>query len=161
MAYHQERGVDVRMARIFNTYGPRLRPGDGRVVSNFIVQALQGEDLTIYGDGLQTRSFCYVDDTVRALLLLMDGAHLGPINVGNPGEHTMLALAEMILRLTGSRSRLVFRPLPQDDPKRRCPDIGRAKALLGWEPEVALEDGLRRTIEHFRGVLGMRSVTVA
>ena len=161
MAYHRERGVDVRMARIFNTYGPRLRPGDGRVVSNFIVQALQGEDLTIYGDGTQTRSFCYVDDTVRALMLLMDGEHLGPINVGNPGEHTMLELAEMVLRLTGSRSKLVFRPLPEDDPRRRCPDIGRARSLLGWQPEVELEDGLRRTIAHFRGLLGQRSVTVA
>jgi len=161
MAYHQERGVDVRVARIFNTYGPRLRPGDGRVVSNFIVQALQGEDLTVYGDGTQTRSFCYVDDTVKGLMRLMEGEHVGPINIGNPGEHTMLELARMILGLTGSRSRIVFRPLPQDDPRRRCPDITRAKTLLKWAPEVPLEDGLRRTIEHFRGVLGERSVTVA
>lgn len=161
MAYRQERGVDVRIARIFNTYGPRLRPGDGRVVSNFIVQALQGEELTLYGDGQQTRSFCYVDDTVDALLRLMDSEHVGPVNIGNPGEHTMLALAQTILRLTGSRSRLTHRPLPQDDPRRRCPDIARAKAWLGWQPEVTLEDGLRRTIEHFRGMLGERSVTVA
>jgi UDP-glucuronate decarboxylase len=140
MAYRQQRGVDVCMARIFNTYGPRLSPGDGRVVSNFIVQALQGDDLTIYGDGQQTRSFCYVDDTLRGLLLL---------------------LAEMVLRLTGSRSRLVFMPLPQDDPRRRCPDISLAKSMLGWQPEVELEDGLQRTIHHFRGLLGARSVTVA
>ena len=161
MAYRQQRGVDVCMARIFNTYGPRLSPGDGRVVSNFIVQALQGEDLTIYGDGQQTRSFCYVDDTLRGLLLLMDGGEVGPINIGNPGEHTMLELAEMVLRLTDSRSRLVFMPLPQDDPRRRCPDISRAKSVLGWQPEVALEEGLQRTIHHFRGLLGARSVTVA
>jgi UDP-glucuronate decarboxylase len=161
MAYRQQRGVDVCMARIFNTYGPRLSPGDGRVVSNFIVQALQGDDLTIYGDGQQTRSFCYVDDTLRGLLLLMDSGELGPVNIGNPGEHTMLELAEMVLRLTGSRSRLVFMPLPQDDPRRRCPDISLAKSMLGWQPEVELEDGLQRTIHHFRGLLGARSVTVA
>jgi UDP-glucuronate decarboxylase len=147
--------------RIFNTYGPRLSPGDGRVVSNFIVQALQGDDLTIYGDGQQTRSFCYVDDTLRALLLMMDSGETGPVNVGNPGEHTMLELAEKVLRLTGSRSRLVFKPLPQDDPRRRCPDISLAKSMLGWRPEVDLEDGLQRTIHHFRGLLGARSVTVA
>jgi UDP-glucuronate decarboxylase len=161
MAYRQQRGVDVCMARIFNTYGPRLSPGDGRVVSNFIVQALQGDDLTIYGDGQQTRRFCYVDDTLRGLLLLMDSGELGPVNIGNPGEHTMLELAEMVLRLTGSRSRLVFMPLPQDDPRRRCPDISLAKSMLGWQPEVELEDGLQRTIHHFRGLLGARSVTVA
>ncbi|MCE4553135.1 UDP-glucuronic acid decarboxylase family protein [Roseateles cellulosilyticus] len=161
MAYRQQRAVDACMVRIFNTYGPRLSPGDGRVVSNFIVQALQGEDLTVYGDGHQTRSFCYVSDTLHALLLMMDSGETGPVNVGNPGEHTMLELAELVLRLTGSRSRLVFRPLPQDDPRRRCPEISRAKALLGWQPEVALEDGLQRTIHHFRGVLGVRRVTVA
>ncbi|WP_377154304.1 UDP-glucuronic acid decarboxylase family protein [Roseateles sp. UC29_93] len=161
MAYHREQGVDVRLARIFNTYGPRLRPGDGRVVSNFIVQALQGEALTVYGDGGQTRSFCFVDDTVRALIRMMDGPHIGPINVGNPGEHTMLALAEMVLRLTGSRSPLVFMPLPEDDPRRRCPDIDLARTELGWQPEVSLEDGLTRTIEHFRAVLGVRRQTVA
>ncbi|WP_343628270.1 UDP-glucuronic acid decarboxylase family protein [Roseateles sp.] len=161
MAYRQERGLDVRIARIFNTYGPRLRPGDGRVVSNFIVQALQGEDLTVYGDGRQTRSFCYVDDTVRGLMRLMDGEHVGPVNIGNPGEHTMLDLAKRILAMTGSRSRVVHRPLPQDDPRRRCPDITRAGELLDWRPEVSLEDGLQRTIDHFRDVLGARSVTVA
>lgn len=161
MAYHHERQVDVRIARIFNTYGPRLRPGDGRVVSNFIVQALQGQDLTVYGDGQQTRSFCYVSDTVRALMLLMEADERGPVNVGNPGEHTMLDLAEQILRLTGSRSRLVFRPLPQDDPRRRCPDIDRARERLGWEPTVSLEEGLTRTIHHFRALLGQQRVIVA
>jgi UDP-glucuronate decarboxylase len=161
MAYRQERGVDGCLARIFNTYGPRLRPGDGRVVSNFIVQALQGDDLTIYGDGQQTRSFCYVDDTLRALMLLMDSPHVGPVNVGNPGEHTMLDLAEHILRLTGSRSKLVFLPLPQDDPRRRCPDITLAGSLLDWRPEVTLEDGLQRTVHHFRELLGAQRVIVA
>ncbi|KQW43257.1 MULTISPECIES: UDP-glucuronic acid decarboxylase family protein [unclassified Roseateles] len=161
MAWRQQHGVDVTMARIFNTYGPRLSPGDGRVVSNFIVQALQGDDLTVYGDGQQTRSFCYVDDTLRGLLALMDSSEIGPINIGNPGEHTMLQLAEMVLRLTGSRARLVFKPLPQDDPRRRCPDISLARERLGWQPEVALEDGLQRTIHHFRGLLGARRVTVA
>jgi UDP-glucuronate decarboxylase len=161
MDYRQQRAVDACMVRIFNTYGPRLSPGDGRVVSNFIVQALQGEDLTVYGDGQQTRSFCYVDDTLRALLLMMDSGETGPINVGNPGEHTMLELAELVLRLTGSRSRLVFKPLPKDDPRRRCPDIGLARERLGWQPEVTLEDGLQRTIHHFRELLGARRVTVA
>jgi UDP-glucuronate decarboxylase len=161
MAYRQQRGADACMVRIFNTYGPRLSPGDGRVVSNFIVQALRGEDLTVYGDGQQTRSFCYVSDTLRALLLMMDSGESGPINIGNPGEHTMLELAELVLRLTGSRSRLVFRPLPQDDPRRRCPDIGLAKARLAWQPEVGLEEGLQRTIHHFRELLGAQRVTVA
>lgn len=161
VAWRQQHGVDATMARIFNTYGPRLRPGDGRVVSNFIVQALQGEDLTVYGDGRQTRSFCYVDDTLRGLLALMDSAEAGPINLGNPVEHTMLELAEQVLRLTGSRSRLVFRPLPQDDPRKRCPDISSARARLGWQPEVELEDGLQRTIHHFRDLLGARRITVA
>ncbi|MFO1338477.1 MAG: UDP-glucuronic acid decarboxylase family protein [Burkholderiaceae bacterium] len=161
MAYRRERGAEVRLARIFNTYGPRLRPGDGRVVSNFIVQALRGEDITVYGDGQQTRSFCYVDDTVRALMLLMDGEHVGPVNVGNPGEHTMTELAERVLRLTHSRSRLVFLPLPGDDPKRRCPDITRARTLLGWQPEVGLDEGLERTAHYFRALLGLRRVAVA
>lgn len=161
MAYRQQRGVDVCMARIFNTYGPRLRPGDGRVVSNFIVQALQGEPLTVYGDGQQTRSFCYVSDTLRGLLALMDSDEVGPLNLGNPGEHTMLELAELVLRLTGSRSPLVFRPLPRDDPRRRCPDITQATQRLGWRPEVGLEEGLERTIHHFRTLLGVQRVTVA
>jgi UDP-glucuronate decarboxylase len=161
VAWRQQHGVDACMVRIFNTYGPRLRPGDGRVVSNFIVQALQGEDLTVYGDGQQTRSFCYVSDTLRGLLSMMDSGAAGPVNIGNPGEHTMLELAERVLRLTGSRSRLVFRPLPQDDPRRRCPDISLARSSLGWQPEVTLEEGLQRTIHHFRELLGARRVTVA
>jgi UDP-glucuronate decarboxylase len=149
-AYHRQRHVPIRVARIFNSYGPRLRPGDGRVVSNFIVQALAGEPLTVYGDGEQTRSFCYVDDTVEGLLRMMDAAVEGPINIGNPSEHTVLELAEKVLRLTRSRSRLVRRPLPADDPQRRRPDIARARHHLGWEPKVALDDGLERTIDYFR-----------
>jgi len=152
-AYAQERGVDLRVARLFNCYGPRLRPGDGRVVSNFIVQALGGEPLTVYGDGLQTRSFCFVSDTVRGLLAVMDSEVHVPVNLGNPDEHTVLALAQRVLRLTGSRSELVFRPLPTDDPVRRRPDIGRALERLGWRPEVALDEGLRQTVEHFRETL--------
>lgn len=154
-AYHHERGQAIRVARLFNSYGPRLRPGDGRVVSNFIVQALRGEPLTVYGDGQQTRSFCYVDDTVEGLLRLMDADIEGPINIGNPREHTVLELAELVLRLTGSRSPLVRKPLPPDDPQRRRPDIGRARRHLDWEPRVALEDGLRMTIEWFRRELGL------
>ncbi|MGE5384571.1 MAG: UDP-glucuronic acid decarboxylase family protein [Betaproteobacteria bacterium] len=149
-AYHRERRVPIRIARIFNSYGPRLRAGDGRVVSNFIVQALQGEPLTVYGNGEQTRSFCYVDDTVEGLLRMMDASVEGPINIGNPCEHTVLELAEKVLRLTGSRSKLVRRPLPEDDPRRRCPDISSARTQLGWEPKVSLEDGLRATIDYFR-----------
>ena len=149
-AYAREQGVQVRVARLFNCYGPRLRPGDGRVVSNFIVQALGGQPLTVYGQGSQTRSFCFVSDTVRALLALMDAATDEPINIGNPREFTVLALAERVLRLTGSRSPLVFKPLPVDDPVRRRPDIEAARRHLGWQPEVALDDGLMRTIEHFR-----------
>ena len=161
VAYRQQHGVDACMARIFNTYGPRLRSGDGRVVSNFIVQALQGEALTIYGDGQQTRSFCYVSDTLRGLLHLMDSAETGPVNIGNPVEHTMLELAEQVLRVTGSRSRLSFRPLPQDDPRRRCPDITLARTRLGWEPAVTLEEGLMRTTHYFRDLLGRQRVIVA
>ena len=149
-AYRRERGARVRIARIFNTYGPRLRPGDGRVVSNFIVQALRGEPLTLYGRGEQTRSFCYVDDTVEGLLRLMDAGIEEPVNIGNPHERTVLELAERVLRLTGSRSRIEFRPLPADDPARRRPDIGAARRLLGWEPKVCLDDGLRRTVDYFR-----------
>lgn len=161
VAYRQQHGVATCMARIFNTYGPRLSPGDGRVVSNFIVQALQGQDLTVYGDGQQTRSFCYVSDTLRGLIALMDSPEAGPINLGNPVEHTMLDLAERVLRLTGSRSRLTRRPLPPDDPRRRCPDITRARTALGWQPEVDLEEGLQRTIHHFRTLLGAQRITVA
>ncbi|MBL0727186.1 UDP-glucuronic acid decarboxylase family protein [Piscinibacter sp. HJYY11] len=152
-AYHRERKAPVRLVRIFNSYGPRLRPGDGRVVSNFIVQALRGQPLTIYGDGQQTRSFCYVDDTVEGILRMMEADIEGPINIGNPVEHTVLKLAEYVLRLTGSRSRLERRPLPPDDPKKRCPDISRAKHHLQWEPRVSLEDGLRETIAYFRSEL--------
>lgn len=154
-AYHREHAVEIRVARLFNCYGPRLCPGDGRVVSNFIVQALRGEPLTVYGDGRQTRSFCYVDDTVNALLLLMAGDALGPLNIGNPVERTVLELAETVIRLTGSSSRLEHRALPPDDPKRRCPDIRSAHRHLGWTPRVGLEDGLRETIAHFRQELGL------
>jgi UDP-glucuronate decarboxylase len=154
-AYRRERGVAIRVARIFNTYGPRLTPGDGRVVSNFVVQALRGEPLSVYGQGRQTRSFCYVDDTVEGLLRLMDAPHEGPFNIGNPREHSVLELAELVLRLAGSRSRLEHLPLPADDPRRRKPDISAARAALGWEPRVALEDGLARTIEWFRVTLDL------
>ena len=159
-AYWRERQQPIRVARIFNTYGPRLRPGDGRVVSNFIVQALRGEPLTVYGHGEQTRSFCYVDDTVEGLLRLMDADVTGPVNLGNPREHTVLELAELVLHLTGSRSRLERRPLPADDPRRRCPDISEAGRLLDWRPRVSLEDGLRRTIDYFRGVLQLPGARV-
>jgi UDP-glucuronate decarboxylase len=151
--YHRQHGVPIRVARIFNTYGPRMHPNDGRVVSNFIVQALTGQPLTIFGDGSQTRSFCYVDDLVTALIALMesnDKAAIGPVNIGNPGEFSMLDLATLVIRLTGSRSRLEARPLPQDDPRQRRPDITRIGRLAGWVPEVGLEEGLRRTIAHFR-----------
>jgi dTDP-glucose 4,6-dehydratase len=149
MAYHTHHGLDVRIVRIFNTFGPRMRPKDGRVVSNFVMQALQGEPITIYGDGTQTRSFCYVDDEVSGFLTLLDSDEVGPINIGNPGEFTMIELAELVLELTGSSSEIVHEPLPVDDPTHRKPDITKARELLGWEPEVDLREGLRRTIEHF------------
>lgn len=150
--YHRQHGVRIKVARIFNTYGPRMDPNDGRVVSNFIVQALRGQDLTIYGDGSQTRSFCYVDDLIEGFVRLMnsDDAITGPVNLGNPGEFTMLELAQKVLTLTGSKSKLVHKALPQDDPKQRCPDNTKARQLLGWTPEVPLEDGLRHTIEYFK-----------
>jgi len=150
--YHRQHGLPIKVARIFNTYGPRMHPDDGRVVSNFIVQALTGEPITIYGDGSQTRAFCYVDDLVDGLMALMASpADLtGPINLGNPSEFTMLALAEKILRMTGSRSEIVYRPLPENDPLQRRPDITRADALLDWRPAVPLDDGLMRTIAYFR-----------
>ncbi|MGA1853257.1 UDP-glucuronic acid decarboxylase family protein [Sphingobium sp. HT1-2] len=153
--YHRQHGLSIKVMRIFNTYGPRMHPQDGRVVSNFIVQALRGQDLTIYGDGLQTRSFCYVDDLVEGMLRLMDSpeSFTGPINIGNPGEFTMLELAEMVIRLTGSKSKLCFEPLPHDDPKQRRPDISLAKSTLDWEPKVALEDGLKETIAYFRTIV--------
>jgi len=154
--YQRQHGLDIKVVRIFNTYGPRMHPNDGRVVSNFIVQALRGEDVTIYGDGSQTRSFCYVDDLIEVMLRMMDSERgfFGPVNVGNPREFTMLELAEKVLRLTGSKSRLVHKPLPADDPKQRRPDISLARAKLDWEPKVALEEGLVETIAYFRKLLG-------
>lgn len=152
--YQRHRGVDVRVVRIFNTYGPRMRPDDGRVVSNFIVQALRGEPLTLYGDGLQTRSFCYVDDLIEGMVRMVRQDHeAGPVNLGNPGEFTIRELAEWVLRLTGSRSALAWRPLPADDPAQRRPDIAKAQLALGWTPQVSLEDGLKETIAYFRRVL--------
>ena len=150
--FHRQSGVRIKVARIFNTYGPRMHPDDGRVVSNFILQALRGEDITLYGDGQQTRSFCFVDDLVEGLLRLMDSpdAVTGPINLGNIHEIRVRELAEEVLGLTGSASSLVFRPLPQDDPMQRCPDITRARATLGWEPRVSLREGLSRTVAYFR-----------
>jgi UDP-glucuronate decarboxylase len=150
--YHRENKVDIRIVRIFNTYGPRMHPNDGRVVSNFIVQALKGEDITIYGDGLQTRSFCYVDDLIEGFVRLMNQTETtGPINIGNPGEFTMLQLAELTLKLVGGKSKIVHRPLPADDPKQRRPDITLAqKYLSNWAPTVQLEEGLQRTIAYFK-----------
>jgi UDP-glucuronate decarboxylase len=153
--YYRQHKLDIRVIRIFNTYGPRMHPNDGRVVSNFIVQAISGEDITIYGDGLQTRSFCYVDDLIDGMIRMMNGDHglPGPVNIGNPNEFTMLRLAEEVLRLTGANSKLLYRPAPIDDPKQRQPDIGVARAKLGWEPKVQLEAGLERTIHYFRSLL--------
>jgi len=152
--YQRQHSVDIKVARIFNTYGPRMHPNDGRVVSNFIVQALQNDDITIFGDGQQTRSFCYVDDLIDGMLLLMESPAevTGPVNLGNPAEFTMLELAESVLRLTKSSSKLTFRPLPADDPRQRQPDITLAKEVLGWRPKVSLEDGLKKTIEYFRSL---------
>ncbi len=154
MDYHRQNKVDIRIVRIFNTYGPRMLMNDGRVVSNFIVQALKDEDLTIYGDGTQTRSFCYVDDLIEAFVRMMDQEEIiGPVNVGNPGEFTMLELAQAVLELTGSKSKIVYQPLPGDDPKMRRPDISLAKKTLGWEPKVNLFDGLQKTIEYFKTIV--------
>jgi nucleoside-diphosphate-sugar epimerase len=153
MAYHRYHDVDVRIVRIFNTYGPRMRPSDGRVVSNFLMQALQGKPLTVYGEGMQTRSFCYVEDEVRGFLALLDSDYVGPVNIGNPGEFTMLELADLVLEVTGSSSEIVFEPLPVDDPTQRRPDITLAKSLLGWEPSIDLREGLARTAEYFKTVL--------
>jgi UDP-glucuronate decarboxylase len=151
MDYHRQNGVDIRIVRIFNTYGPRMHPNDGRVVSNFIVQALQGRDITIYGDGQQTRSFCYVDDLIEGFVRLMNQQEtIGPVNIGNPGEFTMLQLAELTLQLVGSKSKIVHQPLPGDDPKQRRPDITLAKRFLNWEPTVPLAEGLQRTIAYFK-----------
>ena len=153
MAYHRFHGVDVRIVRIFNTYGPRMRPDDGRAVSNFLVQAIQGKPITVYGDGGQTRSFCYADDEVRGFLALLDSDHVGPVNIGNPVEHTVRELAELVVEITGSASEIIAEPLPVDDPARRRPDITLAKEVLGWEPEVDLRTGLERTAAYFRDVL--------
>ena len=152
--YHRQYGIPIKVVRIFNTYGPRMLPNDGRVVSNFIVQALKDSDITIYGDGSQTRSFCCVTDLVAGLEAMMrtpDGV-TGPVNLGNPGEFTVRELAETIIRITGSKSKIVYKPLPQDDPARRKPDVSLARELLGWTPEIALEDGLRQTIDYFRNL---------
>lgn len=153
--YYRQHQLDIKVARIFNTYGPRMHPNDGRVVSNFIVQALKGEDITLYGDGSQTRSFCYVDDLVRGLMALMESPEgtTGPINLGNPGEFTIKQLAEQVIELTGSSSKLTHMPLPQDDPRKRKPDITRAHEQLGWQPEIALRDGLTKTIAYFDALL--------
>jgi UDP-glucuronate decarboxylase len=150
--YHRQYGVDIRVVRIFNTYGPRMNPQDGRVVSNFIVQALQGKPITIYGDGSQTRSFCYVDDLIEGFLKLMDAPDgvTGPINIGNPGEFTIRQLAEIVIEMTGSRSEIVQMPLPQDDPLQRRPDITKARDVLGWQPTIPLRQGLERTIDYFK-----------
>lgn len=153
--YHRQHQTRIKVVRIFNTYGPRMHPNDGRVVSNFIVQALRGDEITIYGDGSQTRAFCYVDDLIEGFVRMMrtDDAITGPVNLGNPVEIPVRALAERVIALTGSSSKLVFKPLPVDDPIQRCPDITKARTLLGWEPTVELDEGLRRTIAYFSGML--------
>jgi UDP-glucuronate decarboxylase len=155
MDYHRKHGVDIRIMRIFNTYGPKMNPNDGRVVSNFVVQALQGDDITIYGDGTQTRSFCYFEDNLDGMMALMnlDEPYPLPVNIGNPGEFTMLELAEKVIQLTGTTSKIVYQDLPQDDPRQRRPDISRAKTVLGWEPTISLDDGLVKTIDYFRNIV--------
>lgn len=153
--YKRQHNLDIKVVRIFNTYGPRMHPNDGRVVSNFIVQALQNKEITLYGDGMQTRSFCYVDDLIDAMIKMMNSEKVfsGPINIGNPSEFTILELAETILKLTKSKSKISYQPLPSDDPKQRKPDIGLAKAKLDWEPKIDLEDGLKETIAYFKNHL--------
>jgi len=153
--YYRQHQTDIKVVRIFNTYGPRMHPNDGRVVSNFIVQALQGKDITIYGDGQQTRSFCYVDDLIDAMIKMMNSekGFIGPVNIGNPGEFTMLQLAEMVLMLSNSKSKIIYQPLPSDDPKQRQPNIDLAKDKLGWQPKVELKDGLRETIAYFKKMI--------
>jgi dTDP-glucose 4,6-dehydratase len=155
MAYHRYHGVDVRIVRIFNTYGPRLRPNDGRVVSNFLMQAIEGKPITIYGEGQQTRSFCYVADEVRGILALLDGDEVGPMNIGNPNEFTVRELADRVLEVTGSSSEIVHEPLPVDDPTQRKPDISYARSALGWEPQVQLREGLARTADWLRTMSGL------
>jgi UDP-glucuronate decarboxylase len=152
--YHRQHGLRIKVARIFNTYGPRMHPNDGRVVSNFIMQALSGKDITVFGEGTQTRSFCYVDDLIDGLVGLMNSpdGFTGPVNLGNPHEFSILELAQKIIGLTGSSSKIIFEPLPSDDPRQRQPDISMAKNILGWEPAVALEDGLRKTIDYFKTI---------
>jgi dTDP-glucose 4,6-dehydratase len=150
MAYYRSRGVNTHLVRIFNTYGPRLHPSDGRVISNFMMQALRGEPLTIYGDGSQTRSFCYVSDLIEGILRLARSDEHFPTNIGNPGEFTILECAQAVLEVTGSKSSLCFKPLPQDDPTRRCPDITKARTLLGWEPHISLKEGLKKSLEFFK-----------
>jgi UDP-glucuronate decarboxylase len=159
--YHRQHKLKTKVARIFNTYGPRMHPNDGRVVSNFIMQALQGEAITVFGDGRQTRSFCYVDDMIEGLIKLMESPEnfTGPVNLGNPEEISILELAEKIIKLSGSSSNIVFKPLPQDDPKQRCPDISLAKEKLNWKPTVAFDEGLMRTIEYFEGLLTGKEMT--
>lgn len=159
--YHRQNGVDIRVIRIFNTYGPRMNPSDGRVVSNFIVQALRGEDITVYGDGMQTRSFCYVDDLIDGMIRMMEKEDFtGPLNLGNPGEFTMLELAEKVIALTGSSSKIVHQPLPSDDPLQRRPVINLAAEKLGWEPTIHLEEGLKKTIAYFRDQLHLEGETI-
>ncbi len=155
MAYHRTRGVDTHLARIFNTYGPRLHPDDGRVISNFIMQALRSEPLTVYGDGSQTRSFCFVDDLIEGIVRLSRSDEHLPVNIGNPTEFTILECAQTVLEVTGSKSELRFEALPVDDPTRRCPDIAKARALLGWEPHVSLKEGLIRSLDFFRSKAGL------
>ena len=154
-AYHRYHGLDAKIVRIFNTYGPRMRIRDGRAVPNFIAQALQGQDVTIFGNGSQTRSFCYISDLVQGLIRMLDSKENDPVNIGNPQEMSIEDMAKLIIRMTGSKSRLIFQPLPTDDPKVRRPDITRARAVLGWEPKVSLEEGLTSTIEYFRKKLGV------
>ncbi len=153
--YHRQHNLEIKVARIFNTYGPRMHPNDGRVVSNFIVQALRGENISIYGDGSQTRSFCYVDDLIEGFVKLMASSNeiTGPINLGNPGEFTIKQLAEMVIHKVGGKSKLVFEPLPQDDPKQRKPDISLAKKILDWEPKIQLEVGIEKAIQYFRKIV--------
>jgi len=155
MAYHRYHDLDTRIVRIFNTYGPRMRPDDGRVVSNFIVQALRDDPLTLYGDGGQTRSFCFVDDEIRGLIALLDSSEVEPVNIGNPIEFTVRELADLVIATVGSSSELTFHGLPQDDPTQRCPDITRAREILGWEPEIQLRDGVALTVEYFSTLLGI------
>lgn len=157
MAYHRSRGVNTHLVRIFNTYGPRLHPSDGRVISNFMMQALRGQQLTIYGEGSQTRSFCYVDDLIEGILRLSRSVEPMPVNIGNPDEFTILECAKAVLEVTGSKSTLTFESLPQDDPARRCPDIGKARALLGWEPRITLNEGLRKSLAFFKSKVAVHA----